>query len=109
MSQLIIQTQGLTKAFGQHIAVDHLNLEVKSGDVFGFLGPNGAGKTTTIRMLLGLIRPTAGRAFLFGQDTRTNLPAILHRTGAIIEILVFYPYHLMIEGKKVHYGNQPSN
>ncbi len=92
MSQFVIQTKGLTKTFGQHMAVNHLNLEVLPGDVFGFLGPNGAGKTTTIRMLLGLIRPTAGQALLFGLDTRTRLPEILHRTGAIIENPVFYPY-----------------
>ncbi len=92
MTERIIQTENLTKAYGQRIAVDSLSLEVSRGDVFGFLGPNGAGKTTTIRMLLGLIRPTAGRACLFGQDTRTELPAILHRLGAIIETPVFYPY-----------------
>ncbi len=92
ISQFVIQTEGLTKTFGQRAAVDHLNLEVLPGDVFGFLGPNGAGKTTTIRMLLGLIRPTAGRAILFGLDPKTQLPAILRRIGAIIETPVFYPY-----------------
>ncbi len=92
MSEFIIQTQGLTKAYGQHMAVDDLNLEVRPGDVFGFLGPNGAGKTTTIRMLLGLIRPTAGRALLFDEDIDTNLRSILQRLGAIIETPVFYPY-----------------
>ncbi len=92
MSQFVIQTEGLTKTFGQRTAVDHLNLAVMPSDVFGFLGPNGAGKTTTIRMLLGLIRPTAGQAILFGLDTRTQLRAILQRTGAMIENPVFYPY-----------------
>jgi ABC-2 type transport system ATP-binding protein len=62
------------------------------GDVFGFLGPNGSGKTTTIRMLLGLIRPTAGRAIIFGMDNAYQLPAILQRIGAIVETPVFYPY-----------------
>ncbi|QBD83598.1 ABC transporter ATP-binding protein [Ktedonosporobacter rubrisoli] len=62
------------------------------GDVFGFLGPNGAGKTTTIRMLLGLIRPTAGRAILFGMDNSYQLADILQRVGAIVETPVFYPY-----------------
>ncbi|MBV9229081.1 MAG: ABC transporter ATP-binding protein [Chloroflexi bacterium] len=62
------------------------------GDVFGFLGPNGSGKTTTIRMLLGLIRPTAGRAVLFGMDNAYQLSAILQRIGAIVETPVFYPY-----------------
>src|SRR5579884_2903731 len=88
----IIRTNRLTKAFGKLVAVNDLNLEVMRGDVFGFLGPNGSGKTTTIRMLLGLIRPTAGRAILFGMDNADQLPAILQRIGAIVETPVFYPY-----------------
>src|SRR5215216_420527 len=63
-----IQTNGLTKRFRQTLAVDELTLIVPAGEVFGFLGPNGAGKSTTIRLLLGLIRPTAGRARIFDQD-----------------------------------------
>jgi ABC-2 type transport system ATP-binding protein len=62
----MIQTKGLTKRFGNVMAVDDLDLEVPRGEVFGFLGPNGAGKSTTIRLLLGLIRPTAGEAWLGG-------------------------------------------
>jgi ABC-2 type transport system ATP-binding protein len=62
-----IQTEGLRKRFGQVVAVDGLDLIVEPGVVFGFLGPNGAGKSTTIRLLLGLIRPTAGRAWVFGE------------------------------------------
>jgi ABC-2 type transport system ATP-binding protein len=88
----IISTSGLTKVFGHVAAVNDLHLEVMKGDVFGFLGPNGSGKTTTIRMLLGLIRPTAGRAILFGLDNASDLPAILQRIGAIVETPVFYPY-----------------
>ena len=65
-----IQVDGLTKHFGSLVAVDDLNLTVTPGEVFGFLGPNGAGKSTTIRMLLGLIRPTRGRATIFGIDAR---------------------------------------
>jgi ABC-2 type transport system ATP-binding protein len=65
---------------------------VLRGDVFGFLGPNGAGKTTTIRMLLGLIRPTAGRIEIFGLDNAAHLREILPRVGAIVEMPVFYPY-----------------
>ncbi|ULE35683.1 ABC transporter ATP-binding protein [Mycobacterium sp. IDR2000157661] len=63
-----IQVDGLTKRFGSVVAVDDLHLTVSAGEVFGFLGPNGAGKSTTIRLLLGLIRPTAGRAAVFGCD-----------------------------------------
>lgn len=88
----IIVTNRLTKVFGRLVAVNDLHLEVMQGDVFGFLGPNGSGKTTTIRMLLGLIRPTAGRAILFGMDNTYQLSEILQRVGAIVETPVFYPY-----------------
>jgi ABC-2 type transport system ATP-binding protein len=63
-----IRTQGLTKRYGATVALDALDLEVREGEVYGYLGPNGAGKTTTIRLLLGLHRPTAGRAEVFGVD-----------------------------------------
>lgn len=66
MSVTAISTEGLTKRFGELLALDGLDLEVQRGEIFGFLGPNGAGKSTTIRLLLGLIRPTAGRAWLSG-------------------------------------------
>src|SRR5438309_12112279 len=89
---IVISTSRLTKAFGKLVAVNDLNLQVLRGDVFGFLGPNGSGKTTTIRMLLGLIRPTAGKALVFDADTSQDLPSILRRVGAIIETPVFYPY-----------------
>lgn len=88
----IISTTRLTKAFGNLVAVNDLNLQVMRGDVFGFLGPNGSGKTTTIRMLLGLIRPSAGRSYIFGMDNAYQLSAILQRIGAIVETPVFYPY-----------------
>ena len=61
-----IRTAGLTKHFGKVVALDHLDLEVRAGEIFGFLGPNGAGKSTTIRLLLGVLRPTAGQAWLAG-------------------------------------------
>jgi ABC-2 type transport system ATP-binding protein len=89
---IVISTSRLTKAFGKLVAVNDLHLQVMRGDVFGFLGPNGSGKTTTIRMLLGLIRPTAGRAIIFGMDNAYQLPEILQRIGAIVETPVFYPY-----------------
>lgn len=91
-SEVIISTNRLTKAYGKLVAVNDLHLQVMRGDVFGFLGPNGAGKSTTIRMLLGLIRPTAGRAIIFGMDTAYQMPAILRHVGAIVEMPVFYPY-----------------
>ena len=79
----IINTYGLTKTFGKLVAVNNINLEVMRGDVFGFLGPNGSGKTTTIRMLLGLLRPSAGSIRLFGMDLPTHQQEILPRIGAI--------------------------
>ena len=87
-----IETTELTKRYGPIIAVDHLNLLVERGEIFGFLGPNGAGKTTTMRMLLGLVRPTSGTARLLGMSIGSDLPAILTRTGALIENPTFYPY-----------------
>jgi ABC-type transport system involved in cytochrome c biogenesis ATPase subunit len=89
---IVIATNGLTKTFAHLTAVNHLDMEVRRGDIFGFLGPNGSGKTTTIRMLLGLLRPTAGRVQLFGLDNSTHLLEILPRVGAIVETPVFYPY-----------------
>jgi ABC-2 type transport system ATP-binding protein len=74
----IIQTERLTKVYGRHRGIDEVDLEVQAGEVFGFLGPNGAGKTTTIRILLDLIRPTAGRALVFGVPS-TDDPVAIHR------------------------------
>ena len=68
MGETALHTDQLTKRFGRITAVDSLDLTVRAGEVFGFLGPNGAGKSTTIRMILGLVRPTAGRAWVFGED-----------------------------------------
>src|SRR5437660_9355397 len=100
-SNIIISTSRLTKAFGRLVAVNDLHLQVMRGDVFGFLGPNGSGKTTTIRMLLGLIRPTAGRAIIFGMDTTQQMPLILPRIGAIVETPVFYPYLSAVDNLRV--------
>ena len=68
----MIRTRGLTRMYGDFAAVDHLDLEVKPGEIFGFLGPNGAGKTTTIRMLVGLLRPTSGSVEVDGIDLVAN-------------------------------------
>jgi ABC-2 type transport system ATP-binding protein len=79
--------ENLTKRYGSVVAVRDLDLTVRAGEVYGFLGPNGAGKTTTLRMLLGLIRPTAGRVLLHGRP-----PGRLESVGALIEGPAFYPY-----------------
>ena len=80
-----IYIEGLTRDFGSVRAVDDLTLKVPAGSIFGFLGPNGAGKTTTIRLLLGLLEPTAGRAEVLGHDTRTQADEIRERSGALLE------------------------
>jgi ABC-2 type transport system ATP-binding protein len=70
--EIVIRIEGLTKRYGAATALDSLSLEVKKGEVLGYLGPNGAGKTTTIRLLLGLIRSTSGRAEIFGLDAQKD-------------------------------------
>jgi ABC-2 type transport system ATP-binding protein len=70
----IIHTEKLTKFYGPHRGIVDVDLDVNEGEAFGFLGPNGAGKTTMIRVLLDHIRPTSGRATIFGIETRLNLP-----------------------------------
>jgi ABC-2 type transport system ATP-binding protein len=79
----IIETEKLTKSYGAHRGIVDVDLAVNQGEVFGFLGPNGAGKTTTIRTLLDLIRPTSGRATIFGIDTSVDPVAIHRRIGYI--------------------------
>ncbi|MDO8106946.1 ABC transporter ATP-binding protein [Isoptericola sp. b441] len=90
---LAVATEGLTKRFrsGQ-LAVDGIDLRVPHGAVYGFLGPNGSGKTTTIRMLLGLLRPTAGTASLLGQPMPQGAALALPRVGALVEGPAFHPY-----------------
>ena len=85
-----ITTEGLTKRYGDRVAVDHLDLEVPTGVVAGFVGPNGAGKTTTMAMLLGLVRPTSGRGSVLGLPL-TDPSSYLRRVGALIEGPAFYP------------------
>jgi ABC-2 type transport system ATP-binding protein len=85
LSDLVIRTEELSRHFGNVRAVDSLSLEVPAGIVFGFLGPNGAGKTTTIRLLLGLLEPTGGRACVLGFDTRRESDRIREQCGALLE------------------------
>ncbi|MFI0980116.1 ABC transporter ATP-binding protein [Streptomyces sp. NPDC021093] len=89
----VIETRGLTKRFrGGQLAVDGLDLSVPAGSVFGFLGPNGSGKTTTIRMLMGLIEPTAGSAQVLGEPMPRAARAVLPRVGALIEGPALYGF-----------------
>ena len=84
--QTVIETKALCKQYGPHTAVDHVELHVPQGCVYGFIGPNGAGKSTTMKMLLGLIHPTAGRVRLLGPELteKSRLP-LLRQTGSLIE------------------------
>ncbi len=91
MPETVIATRGLAKHYGDVRAVDSLDLDVRRGEVYGFLGRNGAGKTTTIRMLLGLIRPTAGTVSVLGQDVRAGDQRWLGRVGFLVEVATAYP------------------
>jgi ABC-2 type transport system ATP-binding protein len=86
-----IEVRGLVKRYGEIVAVDSVDLTVEPGDVYGYLGPNGAGKTTSLRMMLGLIRPTAGHVRLFGRDPLLGVGALAGVAG-FVEAPQFYPY-----------------
>jgi len=86
----IIRTLDLTKYYGDLLAVDHLNFNVREGEIFGFLGPNGAGKTTTIRMLVGLTTPTEGTAIIDGFDIRSEILEVKRRVGVVPETSNLY-------------------
>lgn len=106
--QLAIETRGLRKVFGEKVAVEGLTLQVRRGETFGFLGPNGAGKSTSVKMLLGLVRPTAGEAWVLGRpvgDVETR-----RRIGFLPEHFRFYDWLTAWELLDVHgrlYGMKP--
>jgi ABC-2 type transport system ATP-binding protein len=87
-----VRARGLVKRYKEVLAVDHIDLNVQSGDVYGFLGPNGAGKTTTLRMALGLIVPTEGKVELFGRDPMREGARALQGVAGFVEAPRFYPY-----------------
>ena len=89
---LPVETRGLVKRYGEIVAVDHVDLTVEHGDVFGYLGPNGAGKTTSLRIMLGLIRPSEGSAQLFGRDPLIEGAKALDGVAGFVEAPRFYPY-----------------
>ena len=90
--EAVLRTRQLTKRYGERLAVNGLDMEVRRGEVFGFLGPNGAGKTTTIRMALGLIAPTSGGVEILGRDVIQHRAEILPRVGALVEQPALYLY-----------------
>jgi len=92
-----VRARGLVKRYKEVVAVDRVDLTVRQGEVYGFLGPNGAGKTTTLRMLLGLIMPTAGRVELYGRDPIGDGARALDGVAGFVEAPRFYPY---LSGRK---------
>jgi ABC-2 type transport system ATP-binding protein len=87
-----VRARGLVKGYDDVLAVDHIDLNVDAGDVYGFLGPNGAGKTTTLRMALGLITPSEGTVELFGRDPMREGARALEGVAGFVEAPRFYPY-----------------
>ncbi len=88
----MIETEGLSKRFGDTLAVSELSLQVGAGEVMGFLGPNGSGKTTTIRLLMGLLRPSAGRAAILGRDCHADAVTLKRDVGYLPDEPFLYPY-----------------
>ena len=90
VGEIVIRAEGLTKRYGATVAVDHIDLEVRAGEIVGILGPNGSGKTTTILMLLGLTEPTAGRATVAGFDPLRDPLEVKRRVGYLPDSVGFY-------------------
>ena len=104
MAELAVLSDGLTKKFGDFTAVDDVSFEVHAGEVVGYLGPNGSGKTTTIRMLLGLLRPTAGRAEVLGFDAQYQTEAIRPLVGYMSQKAALYDELTMAENLTFYAG-----
>ena len=101
MNDYIIETQNLTKVYGEQKSVDNLNLHVRKGRIYGLLGRNGAGKTTTMKMLLGLTKPTDGEIKIYSKDIQGNEKKIYPRIGNLIESPGFYPNLTGTENLKI--------
>ncbi len=101
MNNFLIETNNLTKQYGEQKSVANLSIHVKKGRIYGLLGRNGAGKTTTMKMLLGLANPTSGEVRIFGKDIRTDKKKVLSRIGNLIESPGFYPNLTGTENLKI--------
>ncbi|MBU0544312.1 MAG: ABC transporter ATP-binding protein [Proteobacteria bacterium] len=106
MTDIILRTINLTKRYKNRLAVDHLNIEVRQGEIFGFLGPNGAGKSTTIRMILHLIFPTEGDVEIFGTSLKKARNRALERVGAVVEKPAFYGHLSALRNMEILGGLQ---
>ena len=90
LSETILRLEGLTKKYDNKPVVDHINLEIKKGEIFGLLGPNGAGKSTTMNMVCALVKPTAGKVELFDYDTKTDMKKVKSKLGYIPQELAIH-------------------
>ena len=102
--EYVIQTEGLTKRFGDFVAVDHITFKVRAGEVVGYLGPNGSGKTTTIRMLLGLLTPTEGKAQVLGFDATREVEQVRARVGYMSQKFALYYDLSVLENLEFYAG-----
>lgn len=102
--EYVIETQDLTKVFGNFTAVDKLNIKIKQGEIFGFLGPNGAGKSTAIKMLTGILEPTAGGGKILGYDLRTDSERIKENIGYMSQKFSLYSDLTVLENLKFYAG-----
>jgi ABC-2 type transport system ATP-binding protein len=98
----IIQVHNLIKTFGDREVIQNCNLTVKKGEIYGFLGANGAGKTTMLKLICGLLRPTAGRIEVVGIDVAQDRENVLAKTGSIIEVPLFYEHLSAAENLRIH-------
>src|SRR6185436_5512374 len=104
MSEAVIQVQNLTRRFGDFVAVDHINFDVRQGEVVGYLGPNGSGKTTTIRMLLGLLEPSNGKATVLGFDAFKQSEEVRTRAGYMSQKFAIYDDLTVLENLTFYGG-----
>lgn len=104
MSEPVVQVSSLTRRFGDFVAVDHVTFEIEGGEVVGYLGPNGSGKTTTIRMLLGLLRPSEGRATVLGFDAFRQSEAVRTHAGYMSQKFALYDDLTVLENLTFYGG-----
>ena len=104
MSEAVIRVENLTRRFGEFVAVDHVNFEVGAGEVVGYLGPNGSGKTTTIRMLLGLLEPSDGKATVLGFDAFRQSEEVRTRAGYMSQKFAIYDDLTVLENLTFYGG-----